>query len=60
MAENKVIFEYSLDLNKLVEMVQYMNDDAPEPDFEDDELDELAQDLKDAVDKVIEDFLNFH
>ena len=59
MAENKTIFEYNLDLNKLVEMVQYMEEDIPEPEFEEDELDQLAQDLKDAVDKVLEDFINF-
>ena len=59
MAENKIIFEYTLDLNKLVEMVQYQEEDIPEPEFEDEELDTLASDLKDAVDKVLEDFLNF-
>jgi hypothetical protein len=59
MAENKTIFEYNLDLNKLVEMAQYMEEDLPEPEFEDQELDDLAQELKEAVDKVLEDFLNF-
>jgi hypothetical protein len=59
MAENKTIFEYTLDLDKLVQMVQYMEEDLPEPEFEDEELEELAQDLKEAVDKVLEDFMNF-
>ena len=59
MADNKTIFEYKLDLNKLIEDAQYMDEDSPEPEFRDAELDELASDLKDAVDKVLEDFLNF-
>jgi hypothetical protein len=59
MADNKTIFEYKLDLNKLIEDAQYMDEDSPEPEFHDAELDELANDLKDAVDKVLEDFLNF-
>lgn len=59
MADNKTIFEYKLDLNKLIADAQYMDEDSPEPEFEDEELDELASDLKDAVDKVLEDFLNF-
>jgi hypothetical protein len=59
MADNKTIFEYKLDLNKLIEDAQYMDEDSPEPEFEDEELDELASDLKDAVEKVLEDFLNF-
>jgi hypothetical protein len=55
--EDFVIFDSSLTLDQLKEMGSYMDDDSAKT-FSKEELDELAENINDAIHSVIEDFLN--
>lgn len=59
--KNHVIYETSLSIEQLIEAANYGMDDedyVAEGEFTEKEIDQLADDIQDAVQGVIEDFLN--
>jgi hypothetical protein len=55
--DDVVIFDSSLTLHQLRAMWNYMDEDGF-VDFTPEELDQLAEDVNDAISNAIEDFLN--
>ncbi len=52
-----VIFESKMTVESLLEQANYMDEDES-ASFTDEQIDELEKDLKEAVDKAVENFLN--
>jgi hypothetical protein len=56
--QDQVIFDSSLTLEQLKGLWNYMKDEDEAVTFTQEEIDQLANDVNDAVQGVIEDFLN--
>ena len=52
-----VVFESKITVESLLEQANYMDEDES-ASFTDEQIDELEKDLKEAVDKAVENFLN--
>jgi len=52
-----VIFESKMTVESLLEQANYM-DDEESASFTDEQIDELAKEVNEAVQKAVEDFLN--
>jgi len=52
-----VIFESKMTVESLLEQANYMDEDES-ASFTDEQIDELAKDVNEAVQKAVEDFLN--
>jgi hypothetical protein len=55
--QDQVIYDSSLTLDQLKEMWNYGDEDS-KPKFTQEEIDQLADDINDAIHNTIEDFLN--
>jgi hypothetical protein len=55
--QDQVIYDSSLTLDQLKEMWNYGDEDS-KPKFSQEEIDQLADDINDAIHNTIEDFLN--
>lgn len=55
--QDQVIYDSSLTLDQLKEMWSYGDEDS-KPKFTQEEIDQLADDINDAIHNTIEDFLN--
>jgi len=55
--QDQVIYDSSLTLDQLKEMWNYGDEDS-KPKFTQVEIDQLADDINDAIHNTIEDFLN--
>jgi hypothetical protein len=55
--QDVVIYDSSLTLDQLKEMWNYGDEDS-KPTFTQEEIDQLADDINDAIHNTIEDFLN--
>ena len=55
--QDQVIYDSSLTLDQLKEMWNYGDEDS-KPTFTQEEIDQLADDINDAIHNTIEDFLN--
>jgi len=56
--QDVVIYDSSLTLEQLKGLWNYMKDEDEEITFTKEEIDQLANDVNDAIQAVIEDFLN--
>lgn len=55
--KSKVLFEYTLTQQKLDDYFEYMDEDTPAPTISKDEMDELINDLEDAIHEVVAKFV---
>lgn len=56
--EDQVIYDSSLTLDQLKHMWCYMDEEGS-VEFTQEEIDKLAEDINDAIQNTIEDFLNY-
>ena len=56
--QDQVIFDSSLTLEQLKGLWNYMKDEDETVTFTQEEIDQLANDVNDAIQQAIEDFLN--
>lgn len=57
--EDVVIFDSSLTLHQLKGYWSYMREEDETPKFTDEEINKLGTDIEDAIQGIIEDFLNY-